>query len=482
LNTFFRGLSNFSTRAVYIIYGIFAAILIFDFVTDSNKKNYVLLLVGFVFMCTVGTYILNKASLYLDKFNAKKSFILLLIICFVVKLIWVLLYRIEPLVDYATFYYTAVSLSENFVINNRYVALFPHIFGYSGFLSIFLDIFGSNYMIPPILNVFLSTISMALIYFICKKLGGSRAAIIASILWIVFPSQTIFNMFALSEPLYCTVLLMIWAFMIVIHERLPNISIKRLILYSVLLALLLVLMNMARPIAAIPIIALAIWLFIIETGHIGNKRIFFKKALYLVSVIISYSVLSSATNHYIAERVGEEIATTPGYNIHVGFNMESTGRWNQEDSNLLYYYNDQKGLSANDVQEKMFEEAKNRLQSGEVNFLELVYDKFLIFLGDDSAAVGYASSVLDHTDKVRYTVISNIFYYFLIAVSFVGVLIGTKSKNKSPVFFICLYFIGLTLAQLLVEVAGRYHYSATISMIILASLGISGIFKDLKLK
>ena len=166
--------------------------------------------------------------------------------------------------------------------------------------------------------------------------------------------------------------------------------------------------------------------------------------------------------------------------MHVGFNMESIGRWNQEDSDLLDYYNDQEGLSANDVQKKMFEEAKKRLQSGEVNFLESFYNKFLIFLGDDSAAVGYASSVLDHT--VRYTVISNIFYYFLITASLVGILFGIKNKNKSPVFFICLYFIGLTLAQLLVEVADRYHYSATISMIILASLGITGIFKDLKLK
>ena len=150
-------------------------------------------------------------------------------------------------------------------------------------------------------------------------------------------------------------------------------------------------MNMARPIAVIPIIALAIWLFIIDTGHIGNKKIFIKKALYLVSVIISYSVLSSATNHYITERLGEEIATTPGYNIHVGFNMGSTWKMEPRGFYLLYYYNEQKGLSANNVQQKMFEEAKKRLQSGEVNFLELIYDKFLIFLGDDSAAVGYAS-------------------------------------------------------------------------------------------
>ena len=48
--------------------------------------------------------------------------------------------------------------------------------------------------------------------------------------------------------------------MILIYERIQSINTKKLLLYSVLLAFLLVLMNMARPIAAIPIIALSIWL------------------------------------------------------------------------------------------------------------------------------------------------------------------------------------------------------------------------------
>ena len=160
--------------------------------------------------------------------------------------------------------------------------------------------------------------------------------------------------------------------------------------------------------------------------------------------------------------------------------MESLGRWNQGDSDLLYSYNDQQGLSADDVQKKMFEEATNRIQSGEVDFLKLFYNKFLIFLGDDSAAVGYASPVLDHT--VRYIIISNIFYYFLITASLVGTLVLMRNKDKSPVFIICLNFIGLTLAQMLVEVAGRYHYSATLSMIILAAIGISLISKVNKSK
>lgn len=480
MNILFKGLSNFSTRAVYVIYVIFSAVLITNYVTDFNKDNYVYLLAGFLFLCFVGTYIFNKAAFYLEKFSEKRVLAVLLVACFLVKVIWVLVYRIEPHIDYATFYYAAESLSENFTINNRYIALFPHIFGYAWFLSIFIDIFGSSFMIPPIINVILSTISMALIYILCKKLTKKNVAIIASILWIVFPSQTIFNMFALSEPLYCTILLLIWVVMIIVHEKFTTITNKALLFYSIFLALLLVLMNAARPIAAIPLIALAIWLLIIDTAHIGNKKILIKKAFYLVAVIVSYSVLSLAANHYITSRVGEEIASIPGYNIHVGFNMESMGRWNKEDADLLFYYSGLEGLSANDAQKKMFEEAKNRLQSGEVEFPQLFYNKFLIFLSDDSAAVGYANPVLDH--KFRYIIISNVFYYFLIAASLVSILVQIKNRNKSPVFFICLYFIGLTLAQMLIEVAGRYHYSATLSMIILAAIGISNISKVLSVK
>ena len=51
-----------------------------------------------------------------------------------------------------------------------------------------------------------------------------------------------------------------------------------------------------------------------------------------------------------------------------------------------------------------------------------------------------------------------------------------KNKNKSILFMICLFTIGLTMAQLLVEVASRYHYSATISMIILSAFGINYVY------
>ncbi|HDR6313699.1 hypothetical protein COJ27_09090 [Bacillus cereus] len=471
MKLFLKGMSTFSTRAVYIIYGFFASVLVVNYFSDTQKYNYVTLLVGVLLLSIVGSFILRKGSLYLEKLNEKKCFFVLVIICFAVKLAWVLSYQIQPLVDYATFYYTAEELSKNFVITNRYIALFPHIFGYASFLSVFLKIFGSSYMVPPILNVILTTISMGLIYAVSRKIGGVKTAITASVLWIALPSQTMYNMFAMSEPLYCTVLLLIWLIMIIVHEKIVNINIKRLLVYSILIAALLAFMNMVRPIAAVPIVALVIWFFIIDTKHIGNKKIWLNKITYVGVIVVGYLVFSSAINQYITLRLGEEIASTPGYNIYVGFNEESSGKWNQPDAELLFHYSDKPGWTADDAQQEMLKEAKERVQSGNINFVKLFSDKFFEFLGEDNAAVSYAGPVLDHI--VRYTVASNMFYYFLIVTSLIGVVVAIKNKNKSSLFIICLYAIGLTMAQLLVEVASRYHYSATISMIILAAFGIN---------
>lgn len=474
MNVLLKGLSNLSTRAIYVIYGVFSLLLIFHFFTDFSKDNYGLLLAGFLFLCSAGIFLLRKGSSYLEKFNERTVFLSLLAICFIVKLAWVCMHQIDPRVDYATYYYTAEALSQSFVIDKHYVALFPHIFGYAVFLSIFFKIFGASYMVAPIVNVVLTTISMGLLYAIGKKIGGMKVAITASILWIISPSQTIYNMFVLSEPLYCTILLLIWLMMMMIHEKFQNINISWLMFYSGCLAVLLVFMNTVRPIAAVPLIALAIWLFIIDTAHVKNKRILSKKLVYLLTVVASYYVLSIAANQYVTARLGEEIATTPGYNMYVGFNMKSYGTWNPEDSALLGYYDGKEGWTANDAQKQMLEETKDRIQNEDIDFLELLFNKFIIFLGDDSAAVAYASPVLDHT--IRYTLLSNVFYYFLIAASILGAFFAYKHKHKFAIFFICLYAIGLTIAQMLVEVAARYHYSILMSMILLGAFGIHHLF------
>ena len=257
--------------------------------------------------------------------------------------------RIEPMVDYATFYNYAESLAENWTAESRYVALFPHIFGYSSFLSIFIKIFGGGYHLAPILNVLLTVISGMMMFRIARNLINLQAAVFVYLLWIVCPSQTIYNSLALSDPLYTTLII---AFILVLteinHRNFVGDKpiVRKMIVIGLVAGIILRAINCSRPIAAIFLIAIFIWIFVLRTKELANVK--FRKTWipFLISLTLIYVITGFLWNWYVTMRLGEEPASVPGYNIMVGFNPKSLGTWNQEDSELLFYYSDQSGSTA----------------------------------------------------------------------------------------------------------------------------------------
>lgn len=81
-------------------------------------------------------------------------------------------------------------------------------------------------------------------------------------------------MFALSEPLYTTILLAVLYIMILTGERIRRMHPVKLGLWGVFLALLLAWLNVCRPVALIPMIALFIWLFVIDLKHFSGKEFY----------------------------------------------------------------------------------------------------------------------------------------------------------------------------------------------------------------
>lgn len=95
--------------------------------------------------------------------------------------------RIQPESDYETFYNTAVNLSQGQMpSNSRYVALFPHIFGYSSFFNFFFKIFGTSYLVAPIINAALSSLSIFFFYYIGTNMISKTGAIISCLIWTFF--------------------------------------------------------------------------------------------------------------------------------------------------------------------------------------------------------------------------------------------------------------------------------------------------------
>lgn len=385
-----------------------------------------------------------------------------------VKLTIVFCFSVEPRVDYATFYNTAVSLSRGELPSNaRYLALFPHIFGYSSFMSLFYKIFGTSYLIAPIVNAVLSSLSIFFFYYIGCCIISKTGGIFSCIIWIFLPSQSFYNIYVLSEPLYTLELLIAFSLIIFLSKRLAKTSYPICLGISILLALVLQLINMSRPIAYIPIIAFFLWFFLVCTDHFSIKKLLAKKAIIFAVMMTFFIIFSSLGNWFLEKKIGEAPATAPGYNIYVGFNEKSSGMWNQGDSALLYSYSDRPGWTAEQTQQQMLAEAKNRILYDNINFPNLFFQKFLILWVNDQSCIDYSSDVLPSVQNLR--AICNAYYYILLLLNLIGICVAIRKKEKSAFFLICIFMVGLTLAQMLVEVAPRYHYSGLLTFTLVGS-------------
>lgn len=220
----------------------------------------------------------------LARLGAAKVWLLLTLLCLAVKGAWILLMRVPPSGDYATFWGYAKALAVQPVLEGgRYMALVPRIFGYSSFLSWFIRLLGPGALLAQGLNVLLTAASGSLLFLLGRRWWGLPAGISAYLLWIVCPSQTIYNSLVLSEPLY-TALLLGALFLLAAGEG------RRPILRGVAAGLALRWFNGVRPIVAVVIIALLLWRLVLkpEDWLLGETRRYW--LVLLAALLAAYAV------------------------------------------------------------------------------------------------------------------------------------------------------------------------------------------------
>lgn len=421
----------------------------------------------------------RRLPVWETRLGAAQLWLMLTLLCLAVKAGYILVVRLEPWGDYATFWGYATSLASREVIfGGRYLALFPHIFGYSAFLSWMIRIFGAHPLLAPILNVLLTVCAGSFLFLLCHRLIGRRGAVLAYLLWIICPSQTMYNSMILSEPLYTAGILAFLVLVTAFFHRLSSqkpaagtlsLPIPLALVLGGTAGVLLAAVNATRPVGIILLLALFLWVAFLNTNLIAERAARMGCLLFLLALCAVYLAAGQLMSHHIAHRIGEEPAGFPGYNLLVGFNEESGGRWNKTDSDSLDAANTL-DTPASEVQDEMRAQALDRIFSGDMDFLALFQNKYRTFLGTDDACVGYSASAIQHT--VRFSYLCNGFYYLCLLLALAGAVRLWKDRNRGPLLLAAIYFLGLTLAQMLVEVAGRYHYSLIPVLVMLAAYGL----------
>lgn len=455
---------------------IFAVTLVLIIREGLESRSYLLALIAGAVWAAALFYLFRRVKGKLPSdIRPQRAAIWLTAFCFVINLAWVLIIRIEPFSDYDTYWKCARALAFGTEIPSAwYIAMYPHILGCSSFLSLFVRLFGDSVLMVSVLNVLLTCLSGLLIFYICLDIASPRTACLAHLLWAVCPCKLMLNSLVFSEPLYTCLILLFIKLMLLAEKKKDSFPAKPGLcaLFGLAVGLLLRAVNIVRPIAAILIIALFLWLLFLRGRDLCSGAQWKMWLIICAAALCVYSVTGKLWDRHVEDKVGMEPAAVPIYNIYVGFNEETQGQWSAEDMDLLFTYLNEDGLTPTQAQENMLPHLRERIASG-IDFGRLFSSKLIAFLGNDELG-GYTYRFTRGEVFVKLCmVICNVFYYGVFLAAAVGLFRMAGKTVLSSQLLLPLYSLGLTLAHMLVEVANRYHYSVIPMLIIIAALGFT---------
>ena len=412
----------------------------------------------------------QKLTVFFEQQNPAKGCALLSLFCLILNGIWVLVFHPVQAPDYQTFFQAATDLANGeALLGKDYIAMFPHILGYAAFLSIFFRLFSANVLTATLVNVALTTVSGIILYLLSLKFSGKRAAFLILLFWTLCPSKLLYNTMSLSEPFYTCLILFFFLLVSEIMDNRKEEQIGKTVMAGLLSGLTLGLVNAARPIGIIPMIAFFLWLFFLADR---NRVLSRKKTVLIFSflLLVAYFATGKIWNCYAADKLGQEPPTVPGYSIYVGFNPETQGSYADEDMELLQSrYFGEYDRNAEATQQSMLESAKIRIAENRKSISSLMIHKLGTLLGHDEGGAFYSKESLSNRGYSLCCLISNVWYYLVCMLAVSGCIATWRTPRDDSFMIVPLCLIGIVLAQLLVEVAARYHYCLIPMLLLLAS-------------
>ncbi|HOM01528.1 MAG TPA: hypothetical protein PLH43_01700 [Acetivibrio sp.] len=402
--------------------------------------------------------------------------LLIVLVTLVTRFVWINIVDITPKSDFELYNNLAEAFSRGEAAGGKYVALFPHTFGYPFVLAMVYGVFSPDKYFALILNILFEVGTGVLIYYLGKMVSNWEIGFSAAVIWALWPSHVFYSSIVCTEPLY-TLLMVLLIFAYFKFSAKNSNFLYSCVLYLVL-GFLCAAANAVRPMGTLLIIVMGI----AEVVRIIKRREGLKQSFAglapFAAFLIAYFSLVNLAGVYVSHKVGYRTAKNPiGFNTYVGTNISSSGTWNQNDANDLLDLMKQEPFDAQEVHERLLDMTIQRVKSQGIGNLKLVIKKNMIMWERDDEVVTYmiagsneeASSLLDIKGReglLRY--ICNFYYYMIVILAFKGLLGQFKREDDNILLVLLLLFIGIGAIHTIVEVHGRYHYSAMVVFSILA--------------
>lgn len=471
-----------SELAKKVILSVFSFFIIVT-VLVSMFQDFSLKRLFFFCMVLLMVFILLKVPV-LQKLRFERPRLILFLIAgiaLIPRVIWVNLVLVDPKSDFYTLHTLSDALSHGQILYPKYISLFPHVFGYSRILSVIYGIFGSKTLTAVYFNIAVTMGILLLIYFLGKRFYDVKTGLTAAAIYACWPSQIFYNTLVLTEPVYILGILCILTLYCVVTDKIH--SKPGLLLFFFGLGITAGFLKYIRPACLIVVLSIILHYLVIRADSHGNEKqmgLRWFKASAVLTLLIAYCLTSAALLRGIEKTIDMDVASqSGGFNLFVGMNELSKGKWSSGDSALLQPMID-KGLSSTEIQNAFRDMGIKRLKSMSVlAHLKHQINKNGVMWGSDSECLGYIQlsiSAGSHINLSKHsfwlTQVCNGYYFIFVILSLLAfILLGKRLSPDS--YLLYLYILGTVAVHMLVEVHGRYHYPVIPLICILAAAALT---------
>lgn len=464
---------------IVIISSIIAIFISHSFLSsDSFIKSFI------ITALIITTILLIEIYCIRSNLQHKIKLIIILICGLIIRGLWLLNIKSIPTSDFMTIYNSAQELvngDTSMFWGNGYIARFPHLTIMVVYMAFMIKSFPiNNLMIMKFVNLTLGVLTIYLIYLIVKEVfNSSKKGAYAAVLASIFPSLVTYT------GILCTENIAIPLYLISTYMFILAIKNKKRKYYFILSGVMLSLGNLFRIVATIMIIAYTMYVLIYSRDKLIYK--FRNIALYiipyfLILILVSNALQGLKITEYPLWKGSEPKIT----NVLKGTNMESLGRWNEEDAAIIekndYDYEKIEQASINIIKERLTTTPLPKLMGF---FIEKFAVQWSIV---DSEGIHWTKYYVPKEDIIVDVSLEfpQIIYCSMMILVFLGILNRKKNNEVQEINLFYIILCGYIAMNLITESQGRYSYIASWLFIILSIEGINFILnkfnKDKKLE
>lgn len=429
---------------------------------------------------------------------------LLVVTAGLVLRVWVVEHiQVDPASDYETYYNIARLLMDDAMMSpaadayRKYIILYPHTIGLPLlFLRPVFSIFGVSVKAALYFNLACNMVAVLLAGHIGYRCGGRVCGLLALTVMSLWPSHILFSSMIATEPSFTMLLLIAVELMLSVLDRGENSAFfqrpNQCLLLLPVLGITLAVAGAIRPVAVIALVAYAM----VQMGT-ANPEIWRKPvdgAQYLlckgwccvlvvaVFYLMAGKIISGTIENIVMEAPASGL-TASGYNMMVGLNYESGGRWNEKDALFFDEQYAQLG-SANAAHAACAQEALRRIRQEPENVLDLLVSKFRDMWQTDDFGIDWNLLWLEQQGRLTEELTAlleglrlpgRVAWLCVLMYALIGaVQAWRKTRMPRPeLLLFILIFCGTALSHMLLETQVRYHYNVIPFLILLASMAVT---------